>query len=215
MKNNALLLAIFAICAWNISTLKASEDGPYVQLFGGGNWASLDNGNKFKPANLHFKDGYIVGAALGYRIWGSFRMEAEYAYRYNKLNLSIRHIDEDMRPSRMRGTGKVDTSTALANLLWDIPIGEWGFAPYIGAGVGYGWSNYRSSGSLRVEANNEISHIEIPKGRNNANGFAWQAIGGVSVPLTLCIDLGIEYRYCKSSQHLRNQSVVLASKYLF
>lgn len=209
MRKFLLLLTALA----SAGTMSGAE-GPYVQLFGGANWGNISHGSKFQPAEVDFQTGYVVGCSLGYRIWYNFRLEGEYAYRHNKIKIAQTETDNDI-VTRLKSTGKVDCSTGMANLLWDIPIGEYGFNPYIGGGIGYAWNAFRSSDHVDVVSNGATSKVRIPKGKHNNNGFAWQIIGGISVPLTLCIDLGIEYRYCKLTEHMRNQSVVVASKYLF
>jgi opacity protein-like surface antigen len=211
---NKYLATFIAFASLICSSATCTANSRYVQIFGGPNWATLSDISQFNPTKLHCKPGYVVGASLGYNIWCAFRVEAEYSFRYNKITASITDKQREI-PATLKGSGKLTTSAALANLLWDIPIGCIGFSPYIGGGVGYAWNAYRSSDRVHVDTGGTISCVHICKGSRNTNGFAWQLIGGVSIPLTLCIDLGLEYRYFKAAKHVRNQALVVSSKYLF
>ena len=77
------------------------------------------------------------------------RLEAEYAFRRN----AIRKIDFYAEGSSKHG--HFQTSSYMANLLWDLPLSSWGCAfwniqPFIGAGIGYDFQQMHSSNSRIV-----------------------------------------------------------------
>jgi len=91
----------------------------------------------------------------------------------------------------------------MANIAYDIPFHPfgWPLTPYVGAGVGYGWLDFGNAGG------NEPVVIHLPN-QNTYNGpgavsygsagaFAYQAIVGASVPISIIpgLEATLEYRF--------------------
>ncbi len=83
------------------------------------------------------------------------------------------------RNERLLGEGKHDLSTitVLGNSYIDFPLTTL-FRPYIGAGIGYGWTN------------------DLPGRHGDDDGFAWAAYGGASFDInpSFAIDVGYRFR---------------------
>lgn len=111
----------------------------------------------------------VIGGGVGYRFTPNLRADLRGDYA---------------------GVGNNDHyfGTVLGNLYFDIPT-QTIFTPYIGAGVGYGWSD---------------SH------GNNQNGGAFAAMAGVEVSLTdnLSADVGYRYRQIFSEDVYDNEALV-------
>ena len=108
----------------------ADQTNFYAKFFSGVNFLqnSRTDGNKST-----FKAGYIIAGSLGYWWSCGLRLEAEYAFRRN----SIKKIDFYIEG--FSNNGHFQTSSYMANLLWDLPLSSWGCAfrniqPFIGAG---------------------------------------------------------------------------------
>lgn len=80
------------------------------------------------------------------------------------------------------GEGKVSNLGVFANLFYDIPIGG-NVTPYVGAGLGYVDTNvvYRPSG--------------VGVADESDDGFAWQAMAGLSLALNDNADFFSQYTY--------------------
>jgi DNA invertase Pin-like site-specific DNA recombinase len=122
------------------------ETNFYAKILGGANFlqnTSLE-GNKST-----YQTGYVVAGSLGYCWHYDLRLEGEYAFRRNGIR-KINFFGEGF--SRH---GHFQTSSYMANLLWDLPLSSWGctfwdIQPFIGAGIGYDFQQMRSSNSRIV-----------------------------------------------------------------
>lgn len=171
----------------------------YARVFGGANYLQTSKNNDVKA---DYNTGYILSGALGYNWCYGLRAEVEYAYRRNtlrKVHFFGRSFDLN---------GHFQSSSYMANLLWDISLGSWGcgwgLKPYIGAGIGY--DTLRSRGEQDGFSFNE----------NKKNGFAWQLIAGLGYEIFCNTDLSVEYRFHKGPIHnLYSHSIGLGLKYNF
>src|SRR5205823_3953453 len=82
-------------------------------------------------------------------------------------------------------SGREEKYGAMANVLFDLDVGSPYLYPYIGAGAGYARINQRESSPFT----GVISDSD--------NGFAYQAIAGLSFPVPPVVGLSLvaEYRY--------------------
>ena len=83
------------------------------RFLGGANFlqSTAIDGNK-----SYYQTGYIIAGSLGYCWRDGLRLEAEYAFRRN----AIRKIDFFGEGSSNHG--HFQTSSYMANLLWDVPL---------------------------------------------------------------------------------------------
>jgi opacity protein-like surface antigen len=179
----SLLLATTAMGA----NAHASETGPYVTIEGGvvkQDHADISSAGGFEHTN-RFKTGWQVGGAIGYDL-GHVRLEAEGFYTRSILRDQTRPVGTPLPNgvyTRDNGLlGRMSTYAGMGNVL--IGLGHWGgIKAYAGAGVGYASTKLSESvpGAVKL--------------RDRANGFAWQALAGVTVPVSHNVDLGLKYRY--------------------
>ena len=118
----------------------------YAKILGGANFLqnTTIEGNKST-----YQTGYIVAGSLGYCWRYGLRLEAEYAFRRNAIS-KIHFIAEGSSEH-----GHFQTSSYMANLLWDLPLSSWGCSfwnlqPFIGAGIGYDFQHMHASNSRIV-----------------------------------------------------------------
>lgn len=174
------------------------ETGFYAKVLAGANFLhnTTTNGNKSS-----YETGYIVSGSLGYCWCYGLRVEGEYTYRRN----SIKKIHLFGEGSSKRG--HVQTSSYMANLLWDLPLSSWGctcwnIQPFIGAGIGYDFQQIHSSTS-RVIFNQKW------------NQFSWQLMAGLVYPIFCNTELSLEYKFHQGPSHFYNQSVGIGLTYKF
>ena len=139
----------------------------------------------FAGSNIQLqRDGGFAGlGALGYAFGNGFRLELEGNYRQNGLN----GLTGTTLPSQTSGT--LESYGLMANVMFDMDIGQPWLYPYLGGGVGYGWD--RLSGAQFATAATSFSSSDTQ------GGFAWQAIAGLSFPVSGVPGLSVtaEYRY--------------------
>ena len=156
-----------------------SEPGDwYVSLFVGGVWSEGDttispegNPDVGYTFGMDMEMGYTLGLAVGTEIFENLRGEVE-------LSVIQSH------PDSFFGSPSSDeiTSTGinlLGNLWYDIDTGT-GFTPYVGGGLGVGYT----------ELTSDSSDDNI-----NATGLVYQLGAGVTVAMTDSLALDLGYRY--------------------
>jgi opacity protein-like surface antigen len=171
----------------------------YAKVLGGANFLqnTTINGNK-----ATYQTGYIIAGSLGYcwRYYG-LRLEGEYAFRRNDIS-KIHFITEGSSKH-----GNFQTSSFMANLLWDLPLCSWGCAfwniqPFIGAGIGDDFQKMHSSNS-RIVFNQKW------------NRLSWQAMAGFSYPIFRNTEITLEYKFHEGGSHFYNHSVGVGLVYKF
>lgn len=170
----------------------------YVEAFGGANFISSvhDDG-----AKLNFKPGYTLSGSLGYHLPYGLRMEGEYAYRRN----SIKNIHYSGETYSLNA--HFETSSIMANLIWDIPLTEWGcdvgVIPFVGFGLGY---------------DNQSFHINHRSASfsDHKQGLGKQLIAGLSYPLSCRTKLSVTYKFHQGSvRKIYNHAIGLGLTYDF
>ena len=162
--------------------------GVYVNL-GAGYDLAPDSGaappSSFAGANIQLRrdDGFAGLGSAGYAFGNGFRLELEGSYRQNGLN----GLTGTSSPAS--ATGTIQNYGLMGNLLFDMDIGKPWLYPYLGGGVGYAWD--RLSSARLNESGTSFSSS------NTAGGFAYQAIAGLSFPVSGVPGLSVtaEYRY--------------------
>lgn len=175
-----------------------SKKNFYGKIFGGVNFlqnTSL-NGNR-----ASYKTGYVVSASLGYCWCYGLCLEAEYAYRRNEI--SKIHFFNEGSSNR----GHFQTSSCMANLLWNMPLSSWGCSfwniqPFIGAGLGCDFQQMHSSNS-RIRFSQKWDH------------FSWQVMTGLSYPIFCNTELSLEYKFHQGGSHFNNHSLGVGLAYKF
>ena len=165
--------------------------GPYVAGGLGANFRLPSKGiDSSFPAKVKSEDPGIVGvASLGWGFGNGVRMEIEGNFRTNE----VRRLSLGSAAGNHAG-GLLRTYGGMANGLYDfnglVPM----VTPYVGLGIGYGWSDWQKARSSGLGSNGQ-SQLRI----NDINGaLAYQAILGVSyslAALTPGLSLTAEARY--------------------
>ncbi|MEY3731860.1 MAG: hypothetical protein RLZZ57_2616 [Pseudomonadota bacterium] len=143
-------------------------------------------------ASSEFEWGYAGVLSLGWGFGNGLRAEIEGSYRQN----STKSYTE--AGSQYSGYGAASSYGAMLNVLYDIDLGEplFGMTPYVGAGVGYIWHEYKDVGYR-----NSSADYVLYNGTSGAIGG--QAIAGLSFPVSAFPGLAFtaEYRFMMTAGH--------------
>lgn len=133
---------------------------------------------------------FDVGFAGGYD-FGHVRVEGEFAYKHSRIHhyfLNVPTIVNDLGPAPATfyndATGRVHDSTALVDVLAETG-GNRRLGVYAGMGAGIG----------RVVARSFRVSGPDPFLDSGDEGFAWQFVAGVRLPVTHHIEFGVRYHY--------------------
>jgi opacity protein-like surface antigen len=163
MRYLGLVLTIaFAMVA---GTAAASAQGMYA---GGNLGVNLTHDGEFAGTGVDTESdiGYAILGYVGVDM-GSYRLEGELSYRSNDID-NIGGLD--FSPSSFT------TTAIMGNALYDFDSGS-AFVPYIGAGIGIGFSTM------------EILGID-----GDVTGFAGQLIAGGAYRMSETLELTVDYR---------------------
>jgi opacity protein-like surface antigen len=153
----------------------------YVSLFGGASVPHDLETNYFDEGtdySVDLKTGYIVGGAIGARIWDPVRAELEVSYsRWKADDYSSEEGDDGSVD------GDVEATYILGNLWYDFRT-ESVFTPYAGGGIGIAF----------VDADTTFDGESFGYG-DGETGFAFQLGAGVQFGLTEHIALDLGYRF--------------------
>lgn len=189
---NRVLLAGVAVTAMVLAAPQASSADytassgtgykPYVSLFGGASWLTKNPHGYATggptPADLLMNNpGYIIGGAVGVDWGNQLRTELELSYS--------RWTSDKAYYSSTNHTAKSDvTATYLIGNAWyDIKNGSM-ITPYIGGGVGVGWTNINAFQGTGLAA------------QFNSSGLAFQLGAGLrfNVSENVAIDAGYRFK---------------------
>lgn len=198
----ALLVCVHAYAQDECCYECCSEDcgnAFYAEIFGGANFLQTEKNSSIRQ---DYNTGFIVSGSLGYRWCNGLRLEAEYAYRRNCLS-KLYFFGRSFSIH-----GHFNSSSYMANLLWDVPLSNWGcncwnITPFIGGGIGY-------------DVQKVISNNEGFTFRESKNNFAWQIIAGLGYPIFCNTDLSVEYKFHKGGfKYIYSHSIGVGLTYKF
>ena len=165
----------------------AGDAGPYITLEGGA--VKQERSNVSGPGGYEhtdrFRAGWEAGGALGYD-FGHFRLEAEGFYVRSNLRSQSRPVGTPQPNGEFTSSGSLSGRASawagMANAL--VGLGHWGgIKAYVGGGVGY----------ARTRLTERLPGAVFLTDRDQ--GFAWQGLAGLTIPLGRNVDLGVKYRY--------------------
>ncbi len=169
----------------------------YAKILGGANFLQNTSiqGNK-----TTYETGYIAAGSLAYCWRYGLCFEGEYAFRNNSIE-KIHFVTEGFSDH-----GYFQTSSAMANLLWDLPLCSWGctfwdIQPFIGAGIGCDFQKMHASNS-RIVFNQKWTR------------FSWQAMAGLAFPIFRNTQISLEYKFHQGS-HFYNHTFGVGLVYNF
>jgi OmpA-OmpF porin, OOP family len=117
---------------------------------------------------VNWDSGFNAGARGGY-VWGPWRFEGEYSYRYNSLGTSNGGL-----------TGSSHSNAIMANALYDFTLG-WPITPHIGAGIG-AVDVYRAFGGTATITTTAPTTFTSPKTYTGPAGNTVTVPAGTTVP---------------------------------
>jgi outer membrane protein OmpA-like peptidoglycan-associated protein len=182
-----LILASALASSALTGTAYAEGTGPYVTIEGGA--VKQESAEVYSPVGYahtdRFKTGWEAGAAVGYD-FGHFRLEAEGFYDRSILKSQTRPGGTPLPNGVFLQSdglqGETSTYAGMGNILFG--LGHWGgIKAYVGGGVGYARTHL-------VEVLPGVGQI-----RDHDEGFAWQGLAGLTMPISHNVDFGIKYRY--------------------
>lgn len=204
MKRNVLYLFVLLLFVteadaqaqeWNYCVPKRSL---YATVLIGPNFLenTTANGNR-----ATYQTGYLVTGSVGYCWRYGLCFEAEYTYRRN----AIKDIHFFVEGSSKNG--HFQTSSYMANLLWDLPLSLygcscWNVQPFIGAGIGYDVQRMHSSNS-RIIFNQKWNH------------FSWQLMTGLAYRICYNTEVTLEYKFHQGGSQFNNNSIGVGLVYQF
>ena len=183
MKKTFLIMMAITLCLSSfIYADHDTYDNFYTKLLGGVNFLQTESNGEIKPS---FNPGYVVSGSLGYQWCSGLQVEVEYAFRRNSMR-KIHYFGQDFKIP-----GSFQSSSYMANLLWDFSIWECflgSIQPFFGGGIGYDVQQFQASedGFKTVQ---------------NKKGFAWQLMAGLNYPLFSNTEIALEYRFHKGPLH--------------
>ncbi len=208
----------------SVAAAQMPPGSPYVGMAGGVNLAgsplSYDGHVQFDT-----DAGGLGLAALGWAFGNGFRVELEGSYRSNGIsNIDTLRVNGRRQPIGLlqNSAPGLNTWAAMVNGAYDIPLANfglaWPFQPYIGAGVGFAWVDPSDASGV------EPAIIHLPDNNTytgpaaisygSASAFAYQAIAGASLPISLLpgLEATLEYRFFGTTEaNLEDTAVALTT----
>lgn len=162
-------------------------DNSYVEATGGSTFQGATTEFNSAPGDAnegagHFRPGYFASFTYGKRVAPGLALELEGVY----LNNSYNHFTLETQGV----TGNTRTYGGLANAVFSLPfdyhvVGRFSVKPYIGAGLGYGNTAYRTTEPFD----------------NSKSGLLWQAKTGIEIKTGTPLSLDLGYRYIGSPDY--------------
>lgn len=177
---SALVLFAANAQAADVTEPAPALSGFYVSLFGGASFLNdVDTDYYGETYSVEAKTGYVLGGAIGAKIWDPLRAEVELSYARWKGDELNRELGPDGGVK-----GHIEAVYLLGNLWYDIQTDS-GFTPYLGGGAGIGWA----------DADTHF-YDNAPFGYGDGEaGFAFQLGAGVKFDITENIGFDVGYRF--------------------
>ena len=185
--------------------------GLYVAASAGLNW--LDNttttgsiGSVYGTTpvtqqTIDYSMGWVGLVNVGWGFGNGLRLEGEVNYRNNDVSSTrVPNI-------ALQGNGSVGQYGVMVNAVYDFVLG-WPVVPYVGAGIGWGWSRYNN---VNGRASDGAGNTLLLRVSGTDSQFAYQAFAGFGIPIAAVPGLAItaEYRfYATLDPNIQGQAVV-------
>lgn len=187
-----------------------SVNGLYIAGGAGWNWhdtfdadisSALSAPSGFYNMRTETEVGSAVVASVGWGFGNGLRVELEGNKRSNKVSRTDISVLGFPLPAIVSSdAGRIRTTGVMANVFYDFNIG--GVMPYVGAGIGFGRSQFNNIGP------NTVWPFGI---RGSDTNVAYQAIAGIAIPIASVPGLAItgEYRYYSSEDLEVNTAIII------
>ncbi|AQR63015.1 cell envelope biogenesis protein OmpA [Brevundimonas sp. LM2] len=197
-----LLASVAAMGLMAAGAASAEPDGWYGAVDAGYHFAqgqynveAAGNGVNWQ---IDANDGWAAFARLGYRFNPNWRVELEGGYRSGDVG-TIRHSTGTVPSGVCNFTpatgacfspeGDVESTTLMANVIYDIGGEYWGVRPFVGLGVGVNRVNTDFTGTIRGQRGVSIVADD------SSTKFAAQALAGLSYAVGDRANIDLTYRY--------------------
>ena len=196
-----LLASVAAVGLFAAGAASAEPDGWYGAIDAG--YHKIDDINAEASGNgvnwnHEINDGWAAFARLGYRFNPNWRVELEGGYRSGDIG-RIRHSTGSVPSGVCNFTpatgpcfspeGDIESTTLMANVIYDIGGEYWGIRPFVGLGVGVNRVNTDFVGTIRGQRTVSISADD------SSTKFAAQALAGLSYAIGDRANIDLTYRY--------------------
>ena len=202
MRMKTVILATSAAAALALSAGAASAepngwygavDAGYHVMQDGINGESVTTGNNW---NFEVNNGWAAFARLGYRFNPNWRVELEGGYRSGDVG-KVRAVSGpngvcNILPASgpcYSPDGDIESTTLMANVIYDFGFEYWGVRPFVGLGAGVNHVNTDIVGRHR---NNRTVGFAAD---DSSTKFAAQAIAGLAWSLSDRANIDLTYRY--------------------
>jgi OOP family OmpA-OmpF porin len=217
MRMKTVILATSAAAALALSAGAASAepngwygavDAGYHVMQDGINAESVTTGNNW---NFEVNNGWAAFARLGYRFNPNWRVELEGGYRSGDVG-KVRAITGSNGVCNIvpgsgpcySPDGNIESTTLMANVIYDFGFEYWGVRPFVGLGAGVNHVNTDIVGRHR---NNRLVGFAAD---DSSTKFAAQAIAGLAWSLSDRANIDLTYRYLTGDAEFASVSSVAA-----
>lgn len=152
---------------------------------------------------LEHKSGFEADLLAGYDL-GLIRIEGELGWKRSGIEDVSINSGVFVTTGRPAAAGRTRVVSAMANLLFDLG-GDDGLQVYAGGGLGLARTNVRA----------RITGPGVPLGSGiygSDRGMAYQLIGGMRLPVSYNVDLGLKYRYFTTKAEFGDNNGGLAAE---
>ncbi|MBB5717047.1 opacity protein-like surface antigen [Sphingomonas aerophila] len=164
----------------------APSEGSGIYVAVGGGLVLSERLRTNAGVSAKLDDGFMGLAAIGGRV-GPFRGELEGSYRRASINSATGF------GLRAVGRGRVSALSGMANLYLEPSLGLGAIRPYLGGGVGVSRFRARDVGAVGLPVSALPLSIGTVSGSKTV--FAYQAMAGLSGPVTDHVTASFGYRY--------------------
>ena len=183
-------------------------DAGYHHMQDGINAESVTTGNNW---NFEVNNGWAAFARLGYRFNPNWRVELEGGYRSGDVgtvraasgNNGVCNITPATGPC-FSPDGDIESTTLMANVIYDFGFEYWGIRPFVGLGAGVNHVNTDIVGRHR---NNRLVGFAAD---DSSTKFAAQAIAGLAWSISDRANIDLTYRYLTGDAEFASTSSVAA-----
>jgi opacity protein-like surface antigen len=168
------------------TTDRAPSDGSGLYVAVGGGLVLSERLRTNAGVSAKLDDGFLGLAAIGGRV-GPFRAELEGSYRRASVDSATGF------GLRALGTGRVSALSGMGNLYLEPSLGLGAIRPYFGGGVGV--SRFRARGVGAVGLPVSALPLSLGTVSGSKTVFAYQAMAGLSGPVTDRVTASFGYRY--------------------
>jgi outer membrane protein OmpA-like peptidoglycan-associated protein len=158
----------------------------------------------FNPT-VNWDSGFNAGGRGGY-VWGPWRFEGEYSYKYN----SVSNRNNSSGTASLSSNNSSHSNAIMFNGIYDFTLG-WPITPHIGAGIG-AVDVFRSFGGTATVTTTAPTTVTGPRGpvtvpagstltftspslSGSQWGFGYQGIAGIRYLINPALAFDVDYRY--------------------